>query len=358
MNQKRSVQILSKVSFTDKLLFTKHMSIMIKSGITVSDAIDTLALQTKSNKFNQVLTQVAKDIKNGQTLAKSFLKHPKIFDNLYVSLIDVGEKSGTLEESLNYLANQLSKEYSLHKKIQGALLYPEIVIVATSLIGFGMSLFVLPKLTDLFTSLGVKLPLTTQILLFFANLMKNHGGVITIALIVIIVLSKILVILPSVRAKWDRIVLSIPIFGELLQNQQLASICRNLGVMLKSGLPITQSLSIQQTATGNYVFKDYIKCLQKSVDKGKEIGKELDTGAYSKFSPIAIKMIEVGEKTGKLDEVFVYLGDFFEEEVDNIAKNLSVVLEPIILLVIGLVVGFVALAIISPIYDLTGAIKR
>lgn len=358
MNQKRRVQILSKVSFTDKLLFTKHMSIMIKSGITVSDAIDTLALQAKSNKFNQVLTQVDKDIKNGQTLAKSFLKHPKIFDNLYVSLIDVGEKSGTLEESLNYLANQLSKEYSLHKKIQGALLYPEIVIVATSLIGFGMSLFVLPKLTDLFTSLGAKLPLTTQILLFFANLMKNHGGVITIALIVIIVLSKILVILPSVRPKWDRIALSIPIFGELLQNQQLASICRNLGVMLKSGLPITQSLSIQQTATSNYVFKDYIKRLQKSVDKGKEIGKELDTGAYSKFSPIAVKMIEVGEKTGKLDEVFVYLGDFFEEEVDNIAKNLSVVLEPIVLLVIGLVVGFVALAIISPIYDLTGSIKK
>lgn len=358
MNKKRGVQIFPTVSFIDKLLFTKHLSLMLKSGITISDAIETLASQTKSNKLYKILDEVSKNIRNGQTLAKSLQKHPKIFDNLYVSLVDVGEQSGTLQESLDYLSHQLSKEYSLHKKIQGALLYPEIVIVATVLIGFGMSLFVLPKLIDLFTSLDVKLPLTTRILLYFANLMKDHGITIAIIFIALSILSKILITLPSIRPKWDRIVLSIPIFGMLLQNQQLAGICRNLGIMLKSGLPITKSLNIQYVATNNYVFKDYIMRLQKSVDKGKEIGKELDTGSYSKFSGVAIKMIEVGEKTGKLDEVFVYLGDFFEEEVDNIAKNLSVILEPIILLVIGLVVGFVALAIISPIYDLTGAIKK
>ncbi len=358
MNQKRSVQILSKVSFIDKLLFTKHLSIMLKSGISIAEAVDTLALQTKSNKFNKVLTQVSRDIKNGQSLAKSLKKHPKIFDTVYLSLIEVGEESGTLEDSLTYLSSQLAKEYSLHKKIQGALLYPTIVLVAISVVGMGMSLFVLPKLTDLFTSLGVELPITTKILLYFANLMKNYGTLIVIGFIVVLSLFRIFITLPFIRPKWDRIILSLPILGELLQNQQLSSVCRNLGVMLKSGLPITKALSIQQVATSNYVFKDYVKSLQKSVDKGREIGIELDEGNYSKFSPIAIKMIAVGERTGKLDEVFLYLGDFFEEEVDNIAKNLSVVLEPIILLVIGVIVGFVALAIISPIYDLTGSIKR
>lgn len=358
MNKKRGSQILSRVTFLDKLLFTKHLSIMIKSGITISDAIETLASQTKSNKFNEVLTAVAKDIKNGQTLAKSLQKHPKVFDNLYVSLIEVGEQSGTLEQSLSYLATQLAKDYSLHKKIQGALIYPTIVIVSVILVGAAMSLFVLPKLTDLFTSLDVTLPLTTRILLFFSNLMKHHGVILTSSFIITIVFMRAFIKLPVIRPKWDRLTLSFPIFGELLQNQQLSSLCRNLGIMLKSGLPLTRTLEIQYVATNNFVFKNYIKKLQGSVDKGKEMGAELDTGNYSKFSPIAVKMIEVGEKTGKLDEVFLYLGDFFEEEVDNIAKNLSVVLEPIILLVIGLIVGFVALAIISPIYELTGSIKR
>lgn len=358
MNQKRSTQIFSKVGFLDKLLFTKHLSIMIKSGITISDGIETLATQTKSNKFYEILISVARDIKNGQTLAKSLQKHPHVFDSLFISLIEVGEQSGTLEGSLEYLAKQLAKEYSLHKKIQGALIYPTIVIVAVILIGAGMSLFVLPQLTNLFTSLGVKLPLTTQILLFFANLMKHHGLIITISLAIIIILIRIFIALPSVRPKWDRLVLSFPIFGELLQNQQLSAICRNMGIMLKSGLPLTKSLGIQYIATNNFVFKDYILKLQKSIDRGKDMGVELDTGNYSKFSPIAVKMIAVGEKTGKLDEVFLYLGDFFEEEVDNIAKNLSVVLEPVILLVVGVIVGFVALAIISPIYDLTGSIKK
>lgn len=358
MKQKRSIQMLSKVSFIDKLLFTKHLSIMLKSGITISEAIDTLALQTKSNKFNKVLTEISKDIKNGQSLAKSLQKHSKIFDTLYVSLIEVGEQSGTLEGSLNFLSNQLAKEYSLHKKIQGALLYPAIVMVAITIVGMGMSLFVLPKLTDLFTSLGVNLPITTRALLYFANLMKNHGILITLGFIIVLTLLRLFINLPFVRPKWDRIILSLPIFGTLLQNQQLSSICRNLGVMLKSGLTITKSLAIQHAATSNHVFKDYIKGLQKSVDKGRDMGTELDEGNYSKFSPIAAKMIAVGEKTGKLDEVFLYLGDFFEEEVDNIAKNLSVVLEPIILLGVGLIVGFVALAIISPIYQLTGSIKK
>jgi len=358
MNKKRNAQIFSKVGFLDKLLFTKHLSIMLKSGIAIAEAVETLALQTKSNKFNEVLAEISKDIKNGQTLAKSLQKHSKIFDTFYVSLIEVGEQSGTLEESLNFLSNQQAKEYSLHKKIQGALLYPTIVIVAIIIVGIGMSLFVLPKLIDLFTSLDINLPITTRILLYFANLMKNHGILITLGFIIFLYLIRIFITLPFVKPKWDRIILSLPIFGELLQNQQLSSICRNLGVMLKSGLPITKSLEIQYIATNNFVFKDYIKRLQKSVDKGKEMGIELDTGNYSKFSPIAVKMIAVGEKTGKLDEVFLYLGDFFEEEVDNVAKNLSVVLEPIILLGVGLIVGFVALAIISPIYQLTGSIKR
>ena len=357
MNKNIDIQLLDKVSFLDKLLFTKHLSMMIKSGITLSEAVDTISTQTRSNKFHKVLSEISSDIKNGKSFPKSLDKHPKVFDRFYISLIEVGEESGTLSESLDFLAKQLAKEYALKKKIQNALLYPAIVLIAVIVVGIGMSLFVLPKLIDLFESLDVKLPLTTRILLFFANTMKNHGILVIGGFFALIALFNLSIRLSFVRPKWDRLTLSFPIFGPLFQNEQLTSLCRNLGIMLKSGLSITKALDVQYHGTENSVFKDYVLRLQKSIDKGKDLQKELSENNYSKFSPIAIKMIGVGEKTGKLDEAFLYLGDFFEDEVDSIAKNLSVVLEPIILLVIGLIVGFVALAIISPIYSLTGSIK-
>lgn len=352
-----NIHILDRISFLDKLLFTKHLAMMVKSGITLSEAVETIASQTPSKKFHKTLTEISDDIKNGNSFPQALKKHPKVFNQFYITLTEVGEESGTLDENLKYLADQLAKEYTLKKKVQGALLYPTIVLVAVSLVGIGMSIFVLPQLADLFETLSVELPITTKILLFFANTMKNYGIFVISGFVALIILFRIFIKLPIIRPKWDSFLLSFPIFGPLLQNKELTSLCRNLGVMLKSGLPIIKALEVEYLGTENLVFKGYLEKIQKSVNKGKEIRDELDQGNYSRFSPIAVKMIGVGEKTGKLDEAFLYLGDFFEDEVDNTAKNLSVVLEPIILLVIGLVVGFVALAIISPIYNLTGSIK-
>lgn len=358
MKKTANIQILSRVRFLDKLLFTKHLSMMIKSGITLSESVDTIASQTISNKFRKILDDISLDIKNGKSFSLSLKKHPEAFSQFYVVITQVGEESGTLSESLDYLAQQLAKDYALKKKIQGALLYPTIVLAAVGIVGAGMSIFVLPQLADLFLSLDAELPLITKILLFFSNVMKHFGIFIIAGFIGLMILFRLAIKHPLIKPRWDRIILSFPIFGPLFENEQLASLTRNLGVMIKSGLPITKALEVQHSGTDNSLFKDYIGNIQKSVAKGKEIQEELTEGDYSRFSPIAIKMIAVGEKTGKLDEAFLYLADFFEDEVDNTAKNLSVVLEPIILLVIGVIVGFVALAIISPIYELTGSIKR
>ncbi len=357
MQKRNDIQILDRIKFLDKLLFTKHLAMMVKSGITLSESIETIAAQTNSSKFRKVLTKVSDDIKNGNSFPQSLKKHPKVFNHFYITLAEVGEESGTLDESLKYLAEHLAKEYALKKKIQGALLYPSIVLTAVFLVGMGMSIFVIPQLATLFESLNVELPLTTKILLFFANIMKNYNIFVFGGLIGLFVLFRILIKLPLIRPIWDSLKLSFPIFGPLLQNKEMTELCRNLGVMLRSGLPITRALEVEFEGSENMVFKKYVKKISEAVSKGKDIRDELDQGNYSRFSPIAIKMIGVGEKTGKLDESFIYLADFFEEEVDNTAKNLSVVLEPIILIIIGLVVGFVALAIISPIYELTGSIK-
>lgn len=351
-------RLLFRITLLDKVLFSKHLSIMLKSGIPLAEAIKSLKDQTTNLAFKEVLEKVYADCENGQSLEKALSKHPKVFNALYISLISTGEKSGNLEANLEYLANQLRKSYEFNKKIAAASLYPKIVLAATVIVGGTLSLWVLPQLVDLFTSLDVELPLTTKILLFLANLMKGYGLLIIGGLVAVGVGISIILKTPLVKPKWHRFLISAPIFGSLIQNIELANLCRDLGIMLKSGLTVTQALDTQYQAEENLVFKDYLDHLRKAVEKGKKLSEEMSSLKFKFIPSIAPKMIQVGEETGKLEDVLIYLGDFFEEEADDATKNLSNTLEPILLLIIGLVVGFVALAIISPIYDLTSGIKK
>ena len=350
--------LLNRITILDELTFTKHLAIMIKSGIRLSEAIKSLADQTKNPNFKQVLTEVLAEVENGQSLEKALSKHSNVFNSLYLSLVRTGEKSGKLEENLEYLALQLKKSYEFRKKIEAATLYPKIVLVATIIIGASISLFVLPQLIELFESLDVELPVTTKILLFIANLMKNWGILIIGGFVLLYLLFLWLIRTPQVKPIWHKFLVNMPILGRLVQNIELTSICRNLGIMLKSGLTVTSALETQRQATENLVFKEMLVDISKSVERGKKISEELNTKKYRIMPTIVPKMIAVGENTGKLDETFIYLGDFFEEEVDDATKNLSNTLEPILLLAIGAVVAFVAMAIISPIYSLTGSIKK
>lgn len=358
MNLNAQVQIFSKVTLLDELLFTKHLSLMIKSGIPLAEAVASIKDQTEKEVFKKVLEGVLKQLLNGQSLEKSLEKYPKVFDPLYLSLIRVGEESGELEKNLDYLAIQLKKDYDFRKKVQGALLYPAIVFSATAIVGFSVSFFLLPQLATLFESLGSHLPLSTRILLFIANSMKSYGIFIVITVVALIIGFRVLIETAFFKPIWHKLLLKTPIVGPFMQSVQLAQFCRNLGTMLKSGLPIDQALDIEYDATVNLVFKEYVNKIKTSVSKGQLIEAILETAKYKYIPPIVAKMVGVGEKSGKLDETLLYLGDFFEEEVDDTTKNLASILEPILLLVIGLAVAFVAMAIISPIYDLTNSIKR
>jgi len=357
MKLSTQIQLFSRVSFLDKLLFTKHLSIMIKSGITIVEALTILKDQTKSDAFKKILSAILGDIQNGKSLAKSLAKHPNVFNTFYISLIDVGEQSGTLDENLIYLANQLAKDYSFKKKVRGAMMYPMIVLAAAGIIGMGISIFVLPQLINLFTGFDVTLPLTTQILLSFAQIMQDFGIIIVFGIVGLIFLFRFLITTKAVKPLWHGLLLSFPIFGKIVQNTELSTMTRSLGIMIKSGLPITKALEIEANMSPNIVFNQYSKRMLSGITRGHSLSQELESHYYKKIPLIAVKMIAVGEETGKLDETLLYLADFFEEEVDDATKNMSTMLEPIMLLGIGLVVAFVALAVISPIYQLTGSIK-
>jgi type IV pilus assembly protein PilC len=346
-----------RIPFSEKMFFTKHLSVMLKSGIPIAEILETLAVQAKSKAFKGVLEEACKDVSKGKSLEKAFAKQEGVFDLFYLSLIRVGEESGTLEESLKYLADKMEKENDLKKKVQSAMLYPIIILAATVVIGLGMGLFVLPKITDLFEEFESDLPITTEILLFFSKALKNYGFIIVPGIFILIFLLIALLRSERVRPYRDPLLLKIPILGYLFKSIAMAGLSRNLGIMLKSGLPITAALETAAQTESNFVYKRALKNIADGVQKGKSIETVITKGKYTEFPPFVSRMIGVGEKSGNLEENLAYLGEYFEAEVDTMTRNMTTIIEPLLLFVIGGGVAFIALSIISPIYQITGSIR-
>lgn len=358
MNLSAQIIIFKNVSPLDVMLFTKHLAVMVKAGISIPEALTTLSEQISSPYFRKVISEISDDIKNGNALSKALQKHPKVFSNFYVSLVEVSEKSGTLEQNLEFMANYLGKDYALRQKIKGALVYPGLVVSAATIMSGFIALFVLPQLVSFFEALEIELPLTTRILLAVANVMKNYGVVIVAGLAAFVASFVAFINLEPIKIYWDAFVLRLPLIGKLLKNVELAKFSRNLGVLLRSGVPMSTCLEVTASTLSNRVFKKHVLELNHSLQKGKSVGDALRKHNFSEFPSLVPRMISAGEETGKVEEIMLYLGDFFEDEIDQTSKNLTTILEPVLLLGIGLMVGFVALAIITPIYELTGSIRR
>jgi type IV pilus assembly protein PilC len=357
-NINTEITLFGKVSSQDVLAFTKHISLMLKSGIALPESIEILEKQTTHPSFRKMLNSIHKEIANGQPLHNALASFPHVFDSFYINLIKVAEESGSLEKNLDYLALHLKKQHEFTNKIRGALLYPSIVLGVAFVAAVGLSIFVLPKLIDLFNSLDVELPLSTTILLFFAHIMRDYGIGIFIGLLLAVIFLRFLISTRTVKPYWHMFLLSFPLLGGFMQNIQLASLFRNLGTMLHAGLPIATALDAQIATSTNYVYKHMLEQMKTGIGNGKSIGDVLSQKNTTYMPLVAIRMIGVGEKTGKLDETFAYLGDYFEDEIDDTSKNLSTVLEPIILIVVGLFVAFIAISIIGPIYQFTGSVNR
>jgi type IV pilus assembly protein PilC len=346
------------INNVEKLLFTKHLAVMFKSGITLGEALTLIKEQATKSNMKQLVIAIQKDVDNGKTFHDALAAHPNAFDPMYLRLIAIGEESGTLLRNLEYMAVELRKKYEFEKKVKGALMYPMVVLVAMGLAGIGLSVFVLPKLIDLFGSLDVALPLPTQILLFIAHISKDYGIFLLGGLILFVILFLRLIKTKQIKPLWHTFLLRLPIFGSFIRNVELAQFCRNMGIMLQSGLPINSALLSQVEATNNIVYKRYVKRMQECVEKGKSLEETLATEKFPFITPIMAKMIGVGEKTGNLDESLIYLGQFFEDEVDDASRNFSTILEPLVLILVGIAVAFVAFAVIAPIYQFSGSISK
>ncbi|MEI8232438.1 MAG: type II secretion system F family protein [bacterium] len=347
---------MAQINPTEKLMFTKNLGVMIGAGIPLAEALYTLEKDAKNPSLAKLIRSIKLQVESGKALSLSLTKFPKVFDKVYLNLITIGEQSGTLDETLKFLAEQLTKLHVLKKKIQGAMMYPLLVVGVMFTIGIGLSLFVLPKLVDFFAAFDQKLPLSTRILLGFANLMKNHGILVVSIFVGIIIGFNLVIKIPFVKKWWDKIIFHLPIFGNFLHESAMAELSRNMSVLLKSGVPIIAGLATLIESQSNTHIQDSLRQLQLGLSKGKKMGDTIESSKLTVFPSLFSKMIAVGERTGKLDEMLSYLAEYYDEEIEDLSKNLTTILEPVLLVIVGLMVGFMAIAIIGPIYQITGSI--
>lgn len=351
----RMLQKLGRISLVEKMIFAQHLSVMTKAGLPLNQALRILAKQGKNPKFKNIIGQVEQGIRKGQSFSDCLAKYPKVFNDLYVNMIRVGETSGNLDEVLDVLAEQMKKDHELIKRVKGAMIYPSVIIVAMIGIGILMMIMVVPKLTEVFTELEIELPLSTQMVIGLSNFLQNHliwGLIIFISFIVLI---RISLKNKHVKKVLHKIYLLLPILGPLVQKVNSARFARTFSSLIESGVTIVNALQIVAGTLGNIHFKESLAMAAEQVQKGEELSKIL-IKYENIYPPMIIQMIRVGEETGKLDEILKTLANFYEQEIDNTTKNLSSIIEPVIMIVIGAAVGFFAVSMIQPMYSIMGGI--
>ncbi len=349
--------IFFRLTTKQKMIFARNLEVMIRSGMQVLDSLEILKKQTKSKAFINMLDQLIIDIRNGHFLSVGLSRYKQVFGDFFINLVRVGESSGTLSENLKYLAEELGKKDELNKKVKGAMAYPVIILVATLGITGILAFVIFPKILPVIKSLNVPLPLPTLIFIAISEFMQRSGLITIIGFAVFLVISFILLRIGKVRYFWHKMLVKIPVIGNVARTVNMINFSRTLGILLKSGVIIVEALEITANTLDNLVYQEEVRKIAEGVRRGEPLSKYLISDSKL-FPAIFSQMIMVGENTGKLDESMLFLSSFYESEMDESTKTMSNVLEPGLLLLMGVVVGFVALAIITPIYKITQTLGR
>lgn len=334
--------------------FTRQLSIMVNSGLSLTDALTILEKQTPDPSLKEVISSVTKDVQGGANFANALAKHKKVFSPAYTNMIKSGEASGTLDQVLNKLADALEKDREFKGKIEGAFIYPVIVVVAMMIVAFIVLVFVIPKLTSLYEDLGAQLPLPTKILLILSGILRNFWWLVIGGTFGGIFFLRRYRKTDIGGRQIDGLILKLPVMGKINSNTSLAVFTRTLGSLVGSGVPILEALKISGEVSSNALHKDSIKRATQSVEKGALLSAALTKDPL--FPPIVSQMVSVGEETGKLDEVLTKLSRYFEGEVEQDIKGLTAALEPIIMIILGVMVAFLVISIILPIYKITSSL--
>jgi len=346
---------LFRLSSKEKISFFKYLAVMTQAGIPVDRSLVAIHNQTRSAVMHRVLHVMLNDVASGEFLSTSLRKMPHIFDPLLTNLVTVGETSGTLSDGLFRITAHLEKTRELQGKIRAAFLYPAIVITGTLAVTGYMMFVLLPQLLPLFSSLNVELPLVTRIVLGVSSFLIGNATALGIGIALFIILFILALRIPPVRYAFDIAILRVPILGSLIAKVQVTMLASVMATLLKSGTTVVEALQISGDSLSNRVYQRAVATVAAQVQEGEAISTFLGKKSHL-FSPFITQMVSVGEETGKLDESFEFIASFSEREVDESTKALTTVLEPLLMIMIGALVGIVAIAIITPIYSLTSGI--
>lgn len=344
-----------RVPIKEKLIFIQNLSVMIKASIPVLTAFRTLSEQTESKELSKILKQISLKLEQGLSLTESMRPYPKVFNELFINMVNSGEVSGKLEDVLHHLHLQTKKQYALFSRIKGALTYPLIVIAVMIGIGIFMMIFVIPKITSVFTEYQVELPLATRILIGLSNFLATHWLISLVSAIAIIIIFIRIFKTRKGKLFFQALALRAPIFGSIIKKINLANFSRTSSSLLKTDIMIVNAFQITANTLGNLHYREAVIDISEKMKKGGQIN-EVIKHYPDFFPPMAVQMISVGEQTGEITDILEDLAIFYEEEVDQIMQNLPSIIEPLLILLLGIGVGGVAIAIIMPMYSLTSSV--
>lgn len=346
----KKVKLFERISSKDIVLFSRQLAIMFKSKVSLVESLRVLSVQAKSQDFKERIIELSQEVEAGTPFSKALSRHSKIFSPFYIAMVKSGEVSGKLSEVLDYLADHLEREYHLTAKAKGALVYPALIILVVLLVLLLMVFFVIPQLTEVLISGGQELPFVTKIVIAFAAFLKNWGILFLAALAVLIFFSFRYYLTESGGKLFDRKFLMIPFVGELLKMIYTARFAENLSTLISGGLPIAQALETVADIIGNSAYKEIVFEARDKVRRGERISSVLSKYP-DLFSPVFVQMILVGEETGTLDTTLVHIVDFYQKEIDRSIDSTLSILEPVLIIFLGVTVAGLMLSILMPLYQ-------
>lgn len=345
----------NKISASDVILFTRQLSSMLSSGLTLLRALQIFKDQTQNESMIDLVSGIITDIEEGKSFSYAIAKYPDVFSPVYVSLIKAGESSGLLDKVLLRLADNLEKNHKLKGTVKSALMYPAIVVILMIFVVFIMMIFVIPQLSVLYTSLNVPLPLPTKIVVGLSGIVGTFWPVIIVLVGLLMFFYRRWKKTEDGQLIMDSFTLKLPVFGPLIEETILAEFTRTFGLLIGTGTLVVESLLESADTTGNIHYKNAIKDVSKQVEKGVSIGDAMSS--YSLFPPMLIQLVKIGEQTGKMDETLTKASEYFEEQVNDKVKTLTTALEPFIMIVLGVGVAFLIVSVITPIYSLISSLQ-
>jgi type IV pilus assembly protein PilC len=352
----KAVQFAKKVKLDDLVIFSRQLSTMVEAGIPLVNVLDILSQQIEKKGFAAIIKKIRDDVEAGSSFSQALTRHPGVFSTLYINMVRAGESSGMLDEILNRVATYLEKTSALQRKVKSAMVYPIAVISISIAITIFLLVKVVPTFQGIFDMLGGGLPLPTQILILVSNILRKWFLFGFISVVVLIVGLTRYAKTEKGKLFFDGLILKLPVFGDLVRKVSVAKFSRTLSTLVKSGVPILGSLDIVAKTSGNKVVEVAVYNSKKAVREGKNLAEPLSKSAV--FPPMVVRMISVGEQAGELEKMLSKIADFYDEQVDAAVAGLTSIIEPMIILFLGVVVGGIVLSIFMPIFKITEIIGR